>query len=161
MPQPGIQMANVPSQLLVEGLNNISECQGSEHASIRHLLEEVFMNNLQCRQNQGLTCKIVSQMAVYSISHLSRQLNSPIMSPQVQYSVNRVWDCLFIPWTLSIPKVGGELCSCKGKSQVRNLWPDYRGSHSFLHSLQWKVKVLYESSQVWIGLHKNHGFFHI
>lgn len=120
MPQPGIQMANVPSQLLVEGLNSISECQGSEHAGIRHLLEEEFMNNLQCRQNQGLTCKIVSQMAVYSISRLSRQLNSPIMSPQVQYSVNRVWDCLLTLWSLSIPKVGGELCSCKGKSQVRN-----------------------------------------
>lgn len=135
MPQPGIQMVNVPFQLLVEGLNNISECQGSKHAGICHLLEEEFMNNPQCRQNQDLTCKIVSQMAVYSISRLSRQLNSPIMSPQVQYSVIRVWDSLLILWSLSIPKVGGELCSCKGKSQVRNSWPDHRGFHSFLHSL--------------------------
>lgn len=161
MPQPGVQMINVPSQLLVEELNNISECQGSKHAGIRHLLEKEFMNNPQCRQNQGLTCKIVSQMAVYSISRLSRQLNSPIMSPQVQYSVNRVWDPLLILWSLSIPKVGGELCSCKGRSQVRNPWPDHRGSHFLAFIMMEGKGALHESFQVWIGLHKNHGFFHI
>lgn len=62
-----------------------------------------------------LTCKIVSQMAVYSISRLSRQLNSPIMSPLVQYSVNLVVDSLSGLRLLSIPKVGGELSNCNGE----------------------------------------------
>lgn len=57
-------------------------------------------------------------MAVYSISHLSRQFNSPIMSPLVQYSVNLVVDSLSALRLLSIPKVGGELCNCKGEKIV-------------------------------------------
>lgn len=68
-------------------------------------------NDPRHTQNWGLTCIIVSQMAVYSISRFSRQLSSPMMSPQVQYSVNMVWDILSACRAGLIPKEGRELCS--------------------------------------------------
>lgn len=94
-------------------------------------------------------------MAVHSLSRLSRQLNSPITSPLVQYSVNMVLDSLSGLRALSIPKVGGELCNCqgkkmcKGKHKIKNPWPNHRSSHCFLQLLQWKEEILYESSQLW------------
>lgn len=86
-------------------------------AGIHYVLQKELTNSPQYRQNQVLTCKIVSQMTVYSISRLSRQLSSPITSPLVQYSVNMVLDPLSDLRLLSIPKVGGKLCNCKREIQ--------------------------------------------
>lgn len=60
-------------------------------------------------------------MAVYSISRLSKQLSSPSTSPLVQYSVNIVLDDLSDHGFESNPKVGDELCNCRGEIMKREI----------------------------------------
>lgn len=69
---------------------------------------------------------MVSQTAVYSNSHFSRQLSSPMRSPHVQYSVNMVTESLSERRLRSTPKVGGEQCSCGGQRESHGGNPSAR-----------------------------------